>query len=161
MQATAPAPAFSLTSLSFCFFHVSQEFLNLRLGWDVLLVSSRGVYECSRHHRRLQALPGAPPLQSATDENRREGIPRPYRVNNRDVVSLLLECALPGESLGALSPELNHHRRRTPLPQKFCGSWGVAPPNQYTGVPQVLDEEGCDRSIWHRTTLVVPRSTED
>src|SRR2546425_7932205 len=129
MQATAPAPAFSLTSHSFCFFHVPQEFLNLRLRGDVLLVSSRRDYECSRHRRRLQALPGAPPLQSATDENRREGIPRAYRVNNRDVVSLLLECALPGEGLGAISPELDHHRRRTPLPQKFCGSCGVPLPN--------------------------------
>src|SRR5207245_11419971 len=106
MQATAPAPAFSLTSLSFCFFHVSQEFLNLRLGGDVLLVSSRRDYECSRHHRRLQALPGAPPLQRATDENRREGIPRPYRVNNRNVVSLLLDCPLPGDGLGPLATEL-------------------------------------------------------
>src|SRR3989449_10173182 len=129
MQATAPAPAFSLTSLSSRLFPVSQEFLNLRLRWDVLLVPSRRDYECSCHHRRLQALPGAPPLQSATDENRREGIPRPYRVNNRDVVSLLLECALPGEGLGALSPELDHHRRRTPLPQQFCGSCGLAFPS--------------------------------
>src|SRR2546425_6507623 len=133
MQATAPAPAFSSTSLSFCFFHVSQEFLNLRLGGDVLLVSSRRDYECSRHHRRLQALPGAPPLQSTTDENRREGIPRPYRVNDRDVVSHLLECALPGEGLGALSPEFDHHRRRTPLPQLFCGSCRLAFPQPNPG----------------------------